>query len=101
MATTKDTLPKRRFARPDDCVTLVIDTSRLQCTAAIRAARVQWSSKACAGRSWPQVFLRVHSMRGSTQVAGLATRLAAQAAHRVHGVLDVANDINVKIPGSA
>jgi osmotically-inducible protein OsmY len=34
-------------------------------------------------------------------VASYAKRMAAQeAAHRVAGVLDVANDINVKLPGS-
>lgn len=44
------------------------------------------------------VHRRVVTLTGSVQSA--TERLAAEAAvHRLHGVLDVANDIEVQIPG--
>src|SRR5579884_4316782 len=60
---------------------------------------LEWDSRVEATHIGVVVENGVVTLRGT--VRSHAERLAAQeAAHRVAGVLDVANDIDVKIPGS-
>ena len=60
---------------------------------------LRWDSRVGETEVGVEVDQGVVTLTGT--VASYATKLAAQAAaHRVTGVLDVANDIRVRIPGS-
>jgi osmotically-inducible protein OsmY len=60
---------------------------------------LQWDSRVDEAGVGVQVQLGVVTLTGT--VGSFATKVAAEeAAHRVKGVLDVANDLTVKLPGA-